>query len=83
MRHKTNAGKMRGIEVVCRKWKVVIHGKRKARWCEKTVYGSKVLLSSASAFDKLGKILPECLVVHITNIYDEGLSSIRRAILGR
>ena len=49
---------------------------------ENSSYDCEVLLRRAGTFDKLGKILPECLVVHITNIYDEGLSSIRRAILG-
>jgi hypothetical protein len=45
--------------------------------------GTGALLGRAVAFDKLGKILPECFVVHIPDIYDEGLSSVRRTILGR
>lgn len=49
---------------------------------EDSPYDCEVLLRRAVTFDKLGKILPECFVVHITNIYDQGLSSIRRAILG-
>ena len=62
-----------------------MHAMHKARWCEKTVptFNSGGLLGKAGAFDKLGKILPKCFVVHIPNIYDEGLSSIRGAILGR
>jgi hypothetical protein len=74
---------MRGIEVVCSKWRVAIHEEHKQDGARRRSYNSEVLLSRAGAFDKLGKILPECFVVHITNIYDEGLSSIRRAILGR
>jgi len=64
---------------------MAIHEKTKARRCKKRVpmFDPEALLGRAGAFDKLGKILPECFVVHIPNIYDEGLSSIKRAILGR